>query len=105
MEKPGDCSPSRSVVSKMRTTSMETPLASYADPPPAVKFIFILLLITLPYTKDWHFPGVSLLRARREALRGFRRTAGLFDGGQGGQLFARRRAPVSHPARHQPDHP
>src|SRR5271155_3206812 len=86
MEKPGDCSPSRRVVSKMRTTSMETPLSSYADPCLTVKFIFILLLITLPYTKDQHFPGVSLLRTRREALRGFRRIAGLFDGGQGGQL-------------------
>ena len=51
MEKPGDCSPSRSVVSKMRTTSMGLCLPlSNADVAPVVQFIFVLLLIILPYT-------------------------------------------------------
>src|SRR6202165_581171 len=51
IEKPGDCSPSRRVVSKMRTTSIERPLLSNAPAQPLVKFIFILLLIKFPYTE------------------------------------------------------
>src|SRR5438270_234232 len=51
IEKPGDCSPSRSVVSKMRTTSIASPHALVTHGRhPAVQFIFVLLLIISPYT-------------------------------------------------------
>src|SRR5437588_11236807 len=64
MGKPGDCSPSRSVVSKMRTVSIMGPPAyrvsqspSNARARPPVQFIFVLLLIILPYTS---LPETSL---------------------------------------------
>src|SRR6267142_2326766 len=50
IEKPGDCSPSRSVVSKMRTTSIGSPCVVTHGRGAVVQFIFILLLIILPYT-------------------------------------------------------
>src|SRR6266481_8500862 len=51
MEKPGDCSPSRRVGSKMRTTSMGwSSLVVTQNYRLSVKFIFILQLIILAYT-------------------------------------------------------
>src|SRR5213075_3580435 len=49
---------------------------------PAVQFIFVLLLIISPYT------------GRPGGLLGPRRIAGISDGGEGGQLLPRRRAPL-----------
>ena len=50
-EMPGDCSPSRRVVSKIRTTSMEcSPTVVTQIQALRVKFIFILHLIIVAYT-------------------------------------------------------
>src|ERR1700731_4254918 len=95
MEKPGDCSPSRSVVSNMRTTSpmVDSPYSSNAKARLLVKFIFILLLIILSYTTG---------RGFRCGSRG---TTSFSDGCEGGQLFAGGGAPIPYATGHQPGHP
>src|SRR6267143_429246 len=92
IEKPGDCSPSRSVVSKMRTTSIESPSVVTHGGGPVVQFIFILLLIILPYT------------GRDRGTGGPGRTSGISDGGEGRQLLAGGGASLPHTARRQPGH-
>src|SRR5439155_6022977 len=89
IEKPGDCSPSRRVVSKMRTTSMGLCLQlSNANTDPLVKFIFVLLLIILPYNAP-------------ELLHGPERTPSLPDRCPRRQFFTRRGAPFPYATRGQ----
>src|SRR5580692_4747832 len=96
MEKPGDCSPSRSVVSKMWTCSMQTPLdhTSVSRAPRGVQFIILACWINLSYTREWP----------RRPWHGPGGIADVSDGGERAQLLARRGEAVSHSAGDQHRH-
>src|SRR5439155_22459316 len=90
MEKPGDCSPSRRVVSNLRTTSMGCASTVVTQILPLlVKFIFILHLIILPYTDG-------------RGIHGSERIAGVSDGCPRRKLLTGCRKPLPHTAGGQP---
>src|SRR5579862_3966806 len=89
MEKPGDCSPSRNVVSKMRTTSKAS---MKGTPPPfseafmtvEVKFIVFCFAIKDAY-RD--YLGKSGQPEKAEVANGFSCVAGISGSGGGAQFF------------------
>src|SRR5215472_13150550 len=121
IEKPGDCSPSRSVVSKMRTTSIDSLPASSNARPIASGPIYLYSAFDNPalyYQPAEKAEGTGTLFCPRQCAtqhhlawgrghraHGSRRTPGFSHGREGRQLLARRRASVPHATRGEPRDP